>query len=185
MREPLPALCKSHRCNIKSCFHFLLQSCGIIRGYTIWRSLQITHPHPRLQTRHPVLPTHAFSVTVFTLRASSLKQWLQELCSFEWAVYQQHITVQFSVRQLQAGVKGSPFRRQQFWKKKRYQLEKLLGSGRHKFSSFLLFFFPEILYKGRLRSFGCCSGGHFFCLLRSVFHALTTDFLCIAISSSL
>lgn len=89
------------------------------------------------------------SVTVFTLRASSLKQWLQELCSFEWAVYQQHITVQFSVRQLQAGVKGSPFRRQQFWKKKkkRYQLEKLLGSGRHKFSSFLFFFSRNTLQR--------------------------------------
>lgn len=94
---------------------------------------------PRRQTMHPVLPTHAFSVTVFTLRASSLKQWLQELCSFERAVYQWHITVQFSVRQLQAGVKGSPFRRQQLWKK-RNQLEKLLGSGRHKFSCFFFLF---------------------------------------------
>lgn len=154
MCEPLLALCKSHRCNIKACFHFLLQSCGIIRGYTIWRSLQIT-PTP---DNAPPLPTHAFSVTVFTLRASSLKQWLQELCSFEGAIYQRHITVQFSVRQLLAGVKGSPFRRQQFWKKKN-QLEKLLGSGRHKFSRF---FFKEILSKGRLRSFGCCSGGDFF-----------------------
>ena len=65
---------------------------------------------PRRQTMSPVLPTHAFSVTVFTLRASSLKQWLQELCSFERAIYQWQITVQFSVRQLQAGVKGSPLR---------------------------------------------------------------------------
>lgn len=50
MCEPLPALCKSHRSNIKPCFHFLLQSCGIIRGYAIWRSLLIT-PVARQWTR--------------------------------------------------------------------------------------------------------------------------------------
>lgn len=69
---------------------------------------------PRRQTMQPALPTHAFSVTVFTLRASSPKQWLQELCSSEGGMYKQHITVQFGVRQLQAGVKGSRFRGQQF-----------------------------------------------------------------------
>lgn len=46
-------------------------------------------------------------------------------------------------------------------KKERSQLENLLGSGRHKF--YVSFFFsPEIPYKGRLRSLGCCCTGHFF-----------------------
>lgn len=103
MCEPLPALCKSHRSNIKPCFHFLLQSYGIIRGYAIWRSLLIT-PVARQWTRcYP----HMLSQLLYL--HCGLPLWNNDfrIVHFWWGerISETHNCLIFSVRQMQWRVK--------------------------------------------------------------------------------
>lgn len=138
MREPLPALCKSHRCNIKSCFHFLLQSCGLIRGYAIWRSLQITPVSRQCASCSP----HMLSQLLYL--HCRLPLWNNDLRNYvvlSGLYINSTLLYNLVLDNCRQGWKGHLLEDSNFEKKKWNQLEKLLGSGTHKFSSF--FFSPR------------------------------------------
>lgn len=140
MREPLPALCKSHRCNIKSCFHFLLQSCGLIRGYTIWRSLQIT---PVSRQCAPCSPHMLSQLLYLHCRLPLWNNDLRNYAVLSRLYINSTLLYNLVLDNCRRGWKGHLLEDSNFEKKKWNQLEKLLGSGTHKFSSFFFFFFSQ------------------------------------------
>lgn len=133
--------------------------------------------------RAPCGPAHAFSVTVFTLNTSSLKQWAEELCSLCAApdASERLRSAHFYLRQLQGpGWRGHPVEGGKFEpkkrKKKKKSAKKLLGSGN--INSEVFFRTPPKEDWGHLG----VTVQVIYCLPCSVFQALTSDFLCIAIS---
>lgn len=136
MCEPLPALCKSHWCNIKSCFHFLLQSCEIIRGYTIWRGLQIT---PVSRQRAPCSPHMLSQLLYLHCRLPLWNNDFRNYVILSGLYISSTLLYNLVLDNCRRGWKGHLLEDSNFEKKKKNHLEKLLGSGRHK----LYFFFPR------------------------------------------
>lgn len=88
----------------------------------------------------PLAPAHAFSVTVFTLNISSLKQWAKELCTLLAAPDASEYlrSAHFYLRQLQGlGWRGHPVEDGNFKPKKRKKKSaaKTIRKWKHKFWS--------------------------------------------------